>query len=68
MYLKVSPTKGTVRFGFSRKIKLRYIGRFDIIIRIRDLTYELIISPSIDKVHNVCCISMLKKYVEMRAT
>ena len=41
VYLKVSPTKGTVRFGFSGKLKPRYIGPFDIIARIGDRAYEL---------------------------
>ena len=63
MYLKVSPTKGTTRFGFSGKLKPRYIGPFDIIARIGERAYELALPPSMDKVHNVFHVSMLKKYV-----
>ena len=63
VYLKVSPTKGTVRFGFSGKLKPRYIGPFDIIARVGDRAYELALPPNMDKIHNVFHVSMLKKYV-----
>ena len=63
VYLKVSPTKGNVRFGFSGKLKPRYIGPFDIIARIGDMAYELALPPNMDKIHNVFHVSMLKKYV-----
>ena len=63
VYLKISPTKGTMRFGFSGKLKPRYIGPFDVIRRVGELAYELALPPSLDKVHNVFHVSMIKKYV-----
>lgn len=59
----MSPTKSTIRFGFSKKVKLRYIGPFDIIAKVCNLAYELVLSPSLDNVHNIFHISMLKKYI-----
>ena len=63
IYLKISPTKGTMRFRFSGKLKPRYIGPFDVIQRVGELAYELALPPSLDKVHNVFHVSMLKRYV-----
>ena len=63
VYLKISPTKGVMRFGFSGKPKPRYIGPFDVIRKVGELAYELALPPSLDKVHNVFHVSMLKKYV-----
>ena len=63
VYLKISPTKGTMRFGFSGKLKPRYIGPFDVIRKVGELAYELALPPSLDKVHNVFHVSMLKKYI-----
>lgn len=54
---------GTIRFGFYGKLKTQYKGPFDIITRIEDLTQEFTLPPSLDKVHNILNISMLKKYV-----
>ena len=63
VYLKISLAKGTVRFGFSGKLKPRYIGPFNIIARVGDSAHELALPLSMDKVHNVFHVSMLKKYV-----
>ena len=52
-----------MRFRFSGKLKPRYIGPFDVIRRVGELAYELALPPSLDKVHNVFHVSMLKKYV-----
>lgn len=59
----MSPTKGTIKFGFSKKRKARYIRHFDIIARVGELTYELVLPPSLDKVHNLLHISKFKKYI-----
>lgn len=59
----MSPKKGTIKFGFSKKLKARYIRHFDIIARVGELTYELVLPPSLDKVHNLLHISKFKKYI-----
>lgn len=63
VYLKVSPTKGAVKFWSTRKLKSRYICPFDIIARVGDVTDELALSPNLEGVHNVFHVSMLKTYV-----
>ena len=40
VYLKISPTKGTMTFRFSGKLKPRYIGPFDVIKRVGELAYS----------------------------
>lgn len=61
--MKVSPTKGAVRFGSTCMLKPIYIGPFYINVRVIDLAYELALVPNIDGVPNVFHVSMLIKYV-----
>jgi hypothetical protein len=61
--LKVSPTKGIVWFGATRKLSMRYIGPFVIIARVGSLAYHLQFPDSMNGVHNVFHISMLRKYL-----
>ena len=61
--LKVSPTKGVVRFGTNGKLSLRYIGPFPIVARIGRLAYRLDLPDSMKGVHNVFHVSMLRKYL-----
>src|SRR5262249_16078617 len=63
IFLKVSPTKGVVRFGQRGKLNPRYIGPFEILERIGAVAYSLALPPSLDGVHNVFHMSMLKKYM-----
>ena len=60
--LKVSPTKGIVRFGTTGKLSPRYIGPFDVIARVGNLAYRLQLPESMSRVHNVFHVSMLRKY------
>ena len=61
--LKVSPTKGVIRFGLRGKLNPRYVGPFEILERIGDMAYQLALPSSLDGVHNVFHVSMLRKYV-----
>ena len=61
--LKVSPTKGVVRFGTKGKLSSRYIGPFPIVARIGRLAYRLDLPDSMKGVHNVFHVSMLRKYL-----
>ena len=61
--LKISPTKGVVRFGLRGKLNPRYVGPFQILEKIGDVAYRLALPPSLDGVHNVFHVSMLRKYV-----
>jgi len=61
--LRVSPTKGIVRFGTTWKLSPRYIGPFKIIARVGSLAYRLQLPDSLRGVHNVFHVSMLRKYL-----
>ena len=59
--LKVSPTKSVHRFGIKGKLGPHYVGPFEILERIGVVAYRLALPPSLDKVHNVFHVSMLRK-------
>jgi ribosomal protein L21E len=61
--LKVSPTKGVVRFGTKGKLSRRYIGPFSIVEIAGILAYRLELLESMKGVHDVFHISMLTKYL-----
>jgi hypothetical protein len=61
--LKVSPTKGIVRFGIKGKFSPRYIGPYLITVRIGSLAYHLQLPESMARVHPMFHVSMLRKYI-----
>ena len=61
--MKVSPTRGTLRFGHNGKLLRRYIGPYDIMSKIGDVAYRLALPPELSCIHSVFHVSMLKKYV-----
>jgi hypothetical protein len=61
--LRVSPTKGVVRFGVSGKLSLRYIGPFTILDQVGSLAYRLQLPDSMAWVHPVFHVSMLRKFL-----
>jgi hypothetical protein len=61
--LKVSPTKGIVRFGIKGKLSPRYIGPYLITARVGSLAYRLQLPESMTGVHPVFHVSMLRKYI-----
>jgi len=63
VFLKISPTKGVIRFGTRGKLSPRYIGPFEILDRVGDVSYRLALPPSLDGVHNVFHVSQLRRYV-----
>ena len=63
VFLKISPFKGVMRFGKKGKLSPRYMGPFQILQRIGKTAYELALPPSMDKVHPVFHVSMLRKYL-----
>lgn len=62
MFLKISPTKGINRFEKWNKLKPRFIGPFEILVRIGKVAYRLALPPRLSGVHNVFHVSMLRKY------
>ena len=60
--LKVSPMKGVMRFGKRGKLSPRYTGPFEVLKRVREVSYELALPPGMSGVHPVFHVSMLKRY------
>ena len=61
--MKVSPTRGVVRFGKRGKLSPRFIGPFEVVQRIGECAYRLAFPPSLSRVHDVFHVSMLRKYI-----
>jgi hypothetical protein len=61
--LKVSPTKGVVRFGTREKLSPKYIGPYMITTQVGALAYHLQLPESMSGVHPVFHVSMLRKYL-----
>ena len=60
--LKVSPTKGVIRFGKKGKLSLSYIEPFEILNKVGFMDYRLALPPSLLGVHAIFNVSILKKY------
>ena len=63
VFLKVAPVKGIVRFGKKGKLSPRFVGPFEILEKVGKVAYRLALPPSLEKVHNVFHVSLLRKYV-----
>ena len=63
MFLKVKPRHNIIWFGNKGNLAPRYIGPFEIIQRIGSVSYRLALPPSLQRIHNVFHVSMLRKYV-----
>jgi len=63
VFLKISPTRGVIRFGSKGKLSPRYIGPFEVVRRIGTVAYKLALPPSLAGVHDVFHVSQLRKYV-----
>ena len=63
MFLNVSPTRRTLRFGQRGRLARRYIRPYEILSKIGDVAYRLALPPELFEVHNVFHVSMSKKYV-----
>ena len=55
--------KGVMRFGKRGKLTPRYIGPFEILNRIGNVSYRLALPLNISHVHPVFHISLLIKYI-----
>ncbi|GKV18307.1 hypothetical protein SLEP1_g28708 [Rubroshorea leprosula] len=63
VFLKVSPTRGVLRFGIRGKLSPRYIGPYPILERIGEVAYKLELPRNLAGVHDVFHVSLLRKYV-----
>src|SRR3954462_15811908 len=52
-YFRVTPLKGTQRFGIKGKLAPRYIGPFRILAKHGQVAYQLELPPHLSRVHDV---------------
>nr|GFC81265.1 putative nucleotidyltransferase, ribonuclease H [Tanacetum cinerariifolium] len=62
VFLKVSPFIGVKRFGIKGKLSPRFINPFEILERIREVSYRLALPPQLLHVHDVFHVSLLRGY------
>src|ERR1041385_1476895 len=60
-YLRVTPMRGTHRFGIKGKLAPRYIGPFRILSRRGPVAYRLELPPNLSQVHDVFHVSQLRR-------
>ncbi|XP_028104428.1 uncharacterized protein LOC114303512 [Camellia sinensis] len=63
VFLRISPTRGVIRFGKRGKLNLRYIGPFEILEMIGPVAYRLALPPELSNIHNVFHVSMIRQYL-----
>jgi len=63
VFLKVSPLKGSLRFGQKGKLTPRYIGPFEILQRVGPVAYQLALPPTLQGIHDVFHVTNLRRYV-----
>nr|GEU41945.1 putative reverse transcriptase domain-containing protein [Tanacetum cinerariifolium] len=62
VFLKVSSCRGVRRFGIKGKLSPRFIGPFEILDRVGEVSYRLTLPPQLSDVHNVFHVSLLRGY------
>nr|GFB17835.1 putative nucleotidyltransferase, ribonuclease H [Tanacetum cinerariifolium] len=62
VFLKVSPARGFRCFGIKGKLSPRFIGPFEILDRVGEVSYRLALPPQLSHVHNVFHVSLLRGY------
>src|SRR3954469_22638694 len=60
-YHRVTPLKGTQRFGIKGKLAPRYIGPFRILAKRGEVAYQLELTPHLSRVHDVFHVSQLRR-------
>src|ERR1044072_10003317 len=60
-YLRVTPLKGTQRFGIKGKLAPRYIGPFRILAKRGQVAHQLELPPHLSRVHDVFHVSQLRR-------
>ena len=53
MYLKISPIIGVIRFFKKGKLSPRYVGPYEILQRVGNVSYELELASELASVHLV---------------
>nr|GFA21919.1 hypothetical protein [Tanacetum cinerariifolium] len=59
---EISPARGVRRFGIKGKLSPRFIGPFEILDRVGEVSYRLALPPQLSHVHDVFHVSLLRGY------
>lgn len=51
-----------MRFGKKGKLSPRFVGPYEVLERVGPVAYRLALPPSMEKIHNVFHVSMLRRY------
>nr|GFB88017.1 putative reverse transcriptase domain-containing protein [Tanacetum cinerariifolium] len=62
VFLKVSLARGVRHFGIKGKLSPHFIGPFEILHRVGEVSYRLALPPQLSHVHNVFHVSLLRGY------
>ncbi|GJS70738.1 putative reverse transcriptase domain-containing protein [Tanacetum coccineum] len=62
MFFESITTSGVRRFGIKGKLSPRFIGPFEILDRVGEVSYRLALPPQLSHVHNVFHVSLLRGY------
>nr|GFD48391.1 hypothetical protein [Tanacetum cinerariifolium] len=62
VFLKVSPARGVRCFDIKVKLSPRFIGPFEILDRVGEVSYRLALPPQLSHVHDVFHVSLLRGY------
>ncbi|XP_074352081.1 uncharacterized protein LOC141691242 [Apium graveolens] len=62
VFLKVSPCKGVKRFGMKGKLSPRYVGPFEVMEKVGEVSYRVALPPQLSHVNNVFHVSVLRGY------
>ena len=63
VFLRVSPLKGSLRFGQKGKLSPRYVGPFEVLQSVGPVAYRLALPPTLQGIHDVFHVSQLRRYV-----
>ncbi|XP_016694409.1 uncharacterized protein [Gossypium hirsutum] len=62
VFLKVSPWKKVLRFGWKGKLSPRIIGPYQILKQVGLVAYQLELPPELKRIHDVFHVSMLRRH------
>jgi hypothetical protein len=63
VYLRVSPLQGTKRFHVKGKLSSSYVGPYQVMQRIGNVAYKLVLPPELTGVHPMFQVSQIRKCV-----
>ncbi|XP_073138686.1 uncharacterized protein [Henckelia pumila] len=63
VFLRVSPLRKVMRFGLKGKLSPRFVGQFEILEKVGDVSYCLALPPYLSNINYVFHVSLLRQYV-----